>query len=430
MTRVVIQPAGSKGAQAHFASTVDRRVPLSQLNGLLTATEREALSRVVSGIDVPLWGVRTGKNDRNKKLLDKVEPNDLLVFAGRRKVIASAPLLLKLHSVSVAEHFWGRDSEGNTWEHLMFLGDVVNHDISYLRFNAAVGYQPTALLQDFRVLDAGKSASAIELLGYNAGGADAATEQLAGGDWSDDELQSAVAAYLEMVNAHASGTAFSKAAVNQRLRGGLLRSRTKSAVEYRMQNISAVLDKHGFKHLPGYLPATNVGAGVAQRISMALGKSGIELETLSQPTSDASEAKKRGAQVARLGLRKRPPGQKHPKKSTGSTTRYDRDPEVIGWALDRAKGICEACEANAPFLDAGGEPFLEVHHVVPLAHGGPDVVENVAAVCPNCHRRFHLSEDKTDYTEALYVHLSVLVRSVSQPTVEWPRGDTIVGGTL
>jgi len=30
---------------------------------------------------------------------------------------------------------------------------------------------------------------------------------------------------------------------------------------------------------------------------------------------------------------------------------------------------------------------------LPLAEGGPDTVENTVALCPNCHRRCHVSPD-------------------------------------
>jgi len=55
----------------------------------------------------------------------------------------------------------------------------------------------------------------------------------------------------------------------------------------------------------------------------------------------------------------------------------------------RAEGICELCENKAPFFDKYGNPFLETHHVEYLSKGGKDSIENVVALCPNCHRRIH-----------------------------------------
>jgi 5-methylcytosine-specific restriction enzyme A len=69
---------------------------------------------------------------------------------------------------------------------------------------------------------------------------------------------------------------------------------------------------------------------------------------------------------------------------------FHRNPDVVATVLARAKGVCEACAAPAPFTRShNGEPYLEVHHRVYLASGGKDTVENAVAVCPNCHRMAH-----------------------------------------
>lgn len=71
-------------------------------------------------------------------------------------------------------------------------------------------------------------------------------------------------------------------------------------------------------------------------------------------------------------------------------TTYMRNADVIAEVLDRAAGKCESCFQPAPFVrKSDGTPYLEVHHIVQLAHGGDDTVENAIAVCPNCHRRKH-----------------------------------------
>ena len=71
-----------------------------------------------------------------------------------------------------------------------------------------------------------------------------------------------------------------------------------------------------------------------------------------------------------------------------------RDPAVVNWVLARAKGSCESCAEPAPFMTDNGEPYLEVHHIKQLAHGGSDRVSNTVALCPNCHRQFHFGKDK------------------------------------
>lgn len=70
---------------------------------------------------------------------------------------------------------------------------------------------------------------------------------------------------------------------------------------------------------------------------------------------------------------------------------FVRSPSVRMSVLNRANGKCEYC--NCPgFKTKDGVIFLETHHVVALADGGPDKESNVAALCPNHHRQAHYGE--------------------------------------
>jgi 5-methylcytosine-specific restriction protein A len=75
---------------------------------------------------------------------------------------------------------------------------------------------------------------------------------------------------------------------------------------------------------------------------------------------------------------------------------FTRNANVAEYAVRRANGVCELCEASAPFEDNQGKPFLEVHHIVWLSKEGEDTIDNVAALCPNCHRRMHILDKKDD----------------------------------
>jgi 5-methylcytosine-specific restriction protein A len=97
-----------------------------------------------------------------------------------------------------------------------------------------------------------------------------------------------------------------------------------------------------------------------------------------------------------------------PAKATAKQTTQTvliRSEAVRLYALKRAEGICEGCEQPAPFEGKNG-PFLEVHHLHRLSDGGPDEPENVAAICPNCHRRAHVSKDHAKYNEHLVARIT------------------------
>lgn len=92
-------------------------------------------------------------------------------------------------------------------------------------------------------------------------------------------------------------------------------------------------------------------------------------------------------------------GQAKPTKRKFEIERFNRSLNVSLLAKKLANGVCALCEEPAPFEDDDG-PFLESHHVVHLSRGGPDVISNVVALCPNCHRRMH-SLDRADEVEKL-----------------------------
>jgi 5-methylcytosine-specific restriction enzyme A len=86
----------------------------------------------------------------------------------------------------------------------------------------------------------------------------------------------------------------------------------------------------------------------------------------------------------------------NPGTQNTQTTYYRRSEDVAKFARDRANGICELCDEVAPFHNKRDEPFLEVHHIIWLSRGGKDSIANVAALCPNCHRRVHILDGTED----------------------------------
>jgi hypothetical protein len=98
-------------------------------------------------------------------------------------------------------------------------------------------------------------------------------------DWTDDELAAAVSAYLDMARAEAERHPYNKRRIYRELAARF--GRTDKAFEFRMQNISAVLDESGMPWVPGLKPKPNVGTNVKPRI-VAL------IKQLSQQTTKRS----------------------------------------------------------------------------------------------------------------------------------------------
>lgn len=111
-----------------------------------------------------------------------------------------------------------------------------------------------------------------------------------------------------------------------------------------------------------------------------------------------------------IAARARRTGRSKVGKRATTVQQYQRSPAVAEYAKRRANGICELCKRSAPFNDKSGRPYLETHHVVWLARGGADVIENTVALCPNCHKQMHVVDDMGDVS-LLQKHLLAVVVS-------------------
>lgn len=220
--------------------------------------------------------------------------------------------------------------------------------------------------------------------------------------WSDEELKACVMAYYEMFTLFQEGKELNKSDFRNRVLIHQLKGRSSSSYEMRMSNISAVMRLLGKPILPGYQPLKNVGGNVTNKlIDIISDVWKTDRKDAVSPVDDFDILNDRVNHLRGNNDVIKPQKNGIPKIVTVPVSRYVRDPKVIAWILDRAQGKCEACDEPAPFITDKKFPFLEVHHILPLSKGGTDDIENAAAVCPNCHRRLHYSNDRKIYREKL-----------------------------
>ena len=221
-------------------------------------------------------------------------------------------------------------------------------------------------------------------------------------DWSAEELVESVRAYLRMLRDEIQGKPYNKAEINRSLRDGILNKRSKSSIEYRMQNISAVLEEMCLPRINGYGPAKNLGPSVRAKIRQLLTEEGMFNSVEYESSADDSQLDEKVSILRRKIGSGEPRGTINPAQTTSSTITFCRDPLVKAWILNQANGVCEACGNIGPFKTMYGDSYLEVHHVKPLSAGGSDTICNTTALCPNCHRRSHQSVDKEQFVNSLY----------------------------
>jgi 5-methylcytosine-specific restriction protein A len=115
------------------------------------------------------------------------------------------------------------------------------------------------------------------------------------------------------------------------------------------------------------------------------------IESIQQVQEKLNEAISRSAQLSHAErLRRLKSAPTIPNKKAIVSEIFLRNPDVVAEVLYRAKEECEGCKRPAPFTrKRNNTGYLEVHHKIPLSKGGPDTVDNAAALCPNCHRQEH-----------------------------------------
>lgn len=95
--------------------------------------------------------------------------------------------------------------------------------------------------------------------------------------WSDEEMAASVEAYVRMLRLQENGRDFVKAEIISELAEGALAGRTRSSIQFRFQNISAVMDEAGKPFVKGYVPAKHVGEPSRALIRRLLATHGVEI---------------------------------------------------------------------------------------------------------------------------------------------------------
>jgi hypothetical protein len=93
--------------------------------------------------------------------------------------------------------------------------------------------------------------------------------------WTDEELDLIVSDYFLMLINEAASVPFNKAQHNRLLRNKI--DRSEGSIEFKHQNISAVLQRLGLPRIRGYLPAANYQKAIIAAIDRFLSQNPIAL---------------------------------------------------------------------------------------------------------------------------------------------------------
>jgi len=109
-----------------------------------------------------------------------------------------------------------------------------------------------------------------------------------------------------------------------------------------------------------------------------------------------------------------------PKRAVGATKEsFKRDPKMAAMAIAASKYSCEVDAEHETFTSRRTkERFVEAHHLIPMQYQDKfsfslDIPENIVALCPICHRKFHHSRfsDLKNVLSKLFVDRSEKLES-------------------
>lgn len=193
--------------------------------------------------------------------------------------------------------------------------------------------------------------------------------------WKDSELEAAVDAYLGMLTDELQGRRVVKALVYRELSETV--GRNAKAWEFRMQNISYVLDGLGLRWVEGLKPAKNAGSDVAARLIKLIDPRPFppqtNIPTLDQVTQDAETE---GAFDPGTASDQR-------RRALASVVRRRGQPAFRAALIEAYVGRCAVTGCDV--LDA-----LEAAHIFPYLDGETNAVSNGLLLRADIHTLFDL----------------------------------------
>lgn len=223
------------------------------------------------------------------------------------------------------------------------------------------------------------------------------------GTWSNEELEAAVEAYVEMQRKERTDQIFTKRQYYRKL--AELFGRSEKAYEYRMQIFrmcSPSWNALGCRALNPKKILTPRLRGRSKnywaksrdrkRSPLLLSRSRCEMKAVRQTFLGPAAIPIQNPGVQRLH-------------------NFDVTPRLRHGSCSKPVEFARAARKPAPFKGSDGLPYLELHYVQQLAEGGPDTVTNAVVLCPNCHREIHYGTNAHVLAAWVYDNVARLIRA-------------------
>ena len=167
MTKIVIIPVNSTDEISMFEKTVILGINSNSLQALLFIKLYELLQSIHGDGPFPIWGVASGEKSSEANKWNKVEDNDVVLFARSNKILGYAIVKTKFQSENVARELWPDLHTSEIRQYLFTLEKYVEIDDRSNRLLEPIVRRGKFQLDSFQLIDNQFSLELIKAIGLD-----------------------------------------------------------------------------------------------------------------------------------------------------------------------------------------------------------------------------------------------------------------------
>ena len=153
--KIALLPTSGKLSYIHYINTIENPVNFENLKRKLDPDSKNKLEKF-NLKKFHLWGVTNGHKNRNLNLWQSLNQGDRCIFYRKKKFFSKGEIALTVKNKDISNQLWGRGSNGELWENLIFIKSLEKENIDIQEFNETMKYSKKNVLQAFQVVSAGR----------------------------------------------------------------------------------------------------------------------------------------------------------------------------------------------------------------------------------------------------------------------------------
>ena len=153
--KIALLPTSGKLSYIHYINTIENPVNFENLKRKLDPDSKNKLEKF-NLKKFHLWGVTNGHKNRNLNLWQSLNQGDRCIFYRKKKFFSKGEIVLTVKNRDISNQLWGKGSNGELWENLIFIKSLEKESIDIQEFNETMNYSKKNVLQAFQVVSANK----------------------------------------------------------------------------------------------------------------------------------------------------------------------------------------------------------------------------------------------------------------------------------